>query len=207
MRASLGLTLMLAACAHDRGRGSRLEQAHVPLAISAADAVFEDATVELAAARFQSAGSRFKEFAERFPTDPRASTARLHQAYAALNQLDQVRGLDDAQEILAQLVPSPADSVAVQQLQTLILARAQALQTQAAAAELLTQCQGQAGSAVDRERAQSRSQMGKLQQELQRREETLEQVKERLLQIQRMASDVLGAPTAGQTEPDAGPVQ
>ena len=207
MRASLCLAVLLAACAHGGHQGSRLEQAHVPLATSAADAVFEAGMAELAAARFQSAGALFKEFADRFPTDPRVSTARLHEAYAALNQLDQVRGLDEAQEILAQLVPSPADSVAVQQLQTLILARAQALQTQAAAAELLTQCQGQAGSAVDRERAQSRSQVGKLQQELQRREETLEQVKERLLQIQRMASDVLGAPGSAQVEPDAGLIQ
>ncbi len=49
--------------------------------------------------------------------------------------------------------------------------------------------------------------MGKLQQELQRREEKLEQVKQRLLEIQRMASDTLGAPTSADVEPDAGAPQ
>ncbi len=188
------LLVLLTACGHDLGRQSRLAQAEVPTATSAADALFEAAAVELAAARIQSAGKYFKDFADRFPADPRVSTARLHQAYAALDQIDQVRGLDEAQEILAQLAPAPDESVAVQQLQALILARAQTLQAQAAVSELLNRCEGQAGSAVDRERAQNRSQMGKLQQELERREETLEQVKRRLLEIQRMASDTLGAP-------------
>jgi hypothetical protein len=41
-------------------------------------------------------------------------------------------------------------------------------------------------------------QMGKLQQELQRREQTLEQVKQRLLEIQRMASETLGGPPPDQ---------
>ena len=111
---------------------------------------------ELGAGRFQSAGRLFKEFTDRFPADPRVSIARIHQAHAALNQLDQVRGLDEAQEILAQIPLVPADAVAVQQLEAVILARAQALQAQAAVSELLTRCEGQAGSAVDRERAQMR---------------------------------------------------
>jgi outer membrane protein assembly factor BamD (BamD/ComL family) len=207
MRGCFALTLFLAACAHDAGRGSTLVQASVPLATTGADASFEAAMAELAAARFQSAGRLFKDFADRYPADSRVFAARLHQAYAALNQLDQVRGLDEAQEILTQLPQAPTDAVAVQQLEALILARAQALQAQAAVSELLTRCEGQAGSAVDRERAQMRSQVGKLQQELQRREETLEQVKQRLLEIQRMASDTLGAPISGEAERDAGAPQ
>lgn len=198
MKTALGATLLLAACAQAGASRSSLTEAAVPVATSAADAAFEAATLELAAARLQAAGRRFKEFAERFPTDPRVPMARLHQAYAALDQLDQVRGLDEAQEILAQLGPPGGDTVAVQQLQALILARAQALQAQAAVSELLNRCQGQAGTAADKERAQSRSQLGKLQQELQRREQTLEQVKQRLLEIQRMASDTLGAPPVDQ---------
>jgi hypothetical protein len=152
--------------------------------------------LDLAAARIQAAGRGFKEFADRYPDDPRVPTARLHQAYAALNQLDQVRGLDEAQELLARLGPIAGDAVAMQQLQALILARAQSLQAQAAVAEILNRCQGQAGTAVDKERALSRVQVGKLQQELERREQTLEQVKQRLLEIQRMASETLGGPSA-----------
>jgi tetratricopeptide (TPR) repeat protein len=188
-------------CAHRGGPGANLTQATVPAPTSSADGIFESAMVELAAARFQSAGKRFKDFAERFPGDARASLARLHQAYAAVNQLDQVHGLDEAQEILAQVAPSPASSVALQQIRALILARAQALQAQAATSELISRCEGQAGTAIDRERAQSRTQVGKLQQELQHREEMLEQVKRRLLEIQRMASDTLGAPPAAPSEP------
>jgi len=193
------LLLLPAACAH--GPRAELPQAAVPVATSGADAAFESAMVELAAAHFQSAGKRFKDFADRFPSDPRVSTARIHEAYAAVNQLDQVRGLDEAQEILARVEPSPADAVALRQLRALILARAQALQAQAAVSELLDRCAGKAGTAIDRERAQSRTQVEKLQQEIQRREEMLEQVKQRLLEIQRMASETLGAPRPEGTRP------
>jgi TolA-binding protein len=187
------LGLCAIGCAHVSGPSPRIVQAAMPPATSAEDAAFETATAELAAARFQEAGDRFQEFIDRFPADRRVDVARLQEAYAALNQLDQVRGLDRAQTILAQLSEG-VDGIALRQLKAVILARAQALQAQAAVAELLSQCEGQAGSALDKERSQSRAQVGKLQQELQKREETLEQVKQRLLEIQRMASDMIGAP-------------
>ena len=187
------VALGLAGCLHAGVPRPPPAQVQLPHEISAADLAYQAAMVELGAARYQDARQLFKAFAERFPADHRASTARLQEAFTALESVDQVQGLDEAQAILAQLPPE-TDAVALRELRALILARAQALQAQAAVAEVLSQCQGDTGQLIDRERAQSKAQVSKLQSEISRREHTLEQVKQRLLEIQNLATEMLGAP-------------
>ncbi len=92
--------------------------------------------------------------------------------------------------------------MALRELRALILSRAQALQAQAAVTEVLSQCQDQTSQALDRERAQSKEKVGKLQAELQRREQTLDQVKQRLLEIQTMTNEMLGPPPSPPTAAD-----
>jgi outer membrane protein assembly factor BamD (BamD/ComL family) len=185
--------LLFAGCVHAGATHASPSQAVVPREVSAADLAYQAAAGELGAARYQEARPLFKTFAEKFPTDPRAATARLQEAFAALGALDQVQGLDEAQAVLAQLPPE-TDAAALRELRALILTRAQALQAQAAVAQVLSECQADTGQLIDRERAQSKAQVGKLQTELQRRERTLDQVKQRLLEIQQLATEMLGAP-------------
>jgi TolA-binding protein len=191
MKRAWWLVALTSGCVHAVAPRAMPAQAAVPLESSPADIAYEAAVAELAAARYQSAGQLFKSFADSFPKDRRVATARLQEAFTALDGLDQVQGLDEAQAILSQL-PAQADPVAVRELHALILARAQALQAQAAVAEVLTRCEGESDTALDKERAQAHAQMGRLQTELQRRERTLDQVKQRLLEIQQLATEMLG---------------
>ena len=194
LRTLLLRTLLLPlGCAHAAAVRSPPPVAVLPREATAADLAYAAATAELGQARIQGAGAAFKAFADAHPTDRRAASARLQEAFAALDALDQVRGLDEAQAILAQLPPG-ADTAALHELEALILARAQGLQAQAAVAELLNQCESQTDSHLDKERSQSRAQLARLQQELQRRERTLQEVKQRLIEIQQLAAEMLGAP-------------
>jgi outer membrane protein assembly factor BamD (BamD/ComL family) len=185
-------------CAHASSRPAPEVVASSEVGPSAADTAYAAALRELETARFQSAGQRFKLFAEKYPSDRRVPTARLQQAFAALDQMDQIRGLDEAQAILAQL-PAAADPVALRELQALILARAQGLQAQAAVSQLLSQCEKTTDNQLDRQ--QSRAEVDKLQHALQKRERTLDEVKQRLLEIQQLATEMAGSPQGPPPEP------
>ena len=186
----------LCGCVHRSATSPATPQA-TPLPFkSTADLAFEQAAQALSEANYSEARRLFAAFAQAFPSDPRRPLARIQEAFADLIDPDLLAGLDRAQTVLATLAPNEGDPLAVSQLEALLLARAQALQGLASMSELLAECQGQASELLDRQKANSRATVGKLQQELQRRDETLEQVKQRLLEIQQLAADMLGAPRA-----------
>ncbi len=162
---------------------------------NARDLSWDEAETALGQGAWAEAGRLFGAFADAFPEDSRVPLARLQQAYAALSDPDPARGLEQAESLLARV---PADAArGPQKAMRAAISGRRAAQSRAAASDAdLASCRQRLEPTADleRDRAASRAQVAKLQQELQRKERSLEDVKRRLLEIQQLAAEMLGLP-------------
>jgi hypothetical protein len=164
---------------------------------TAQDASWEEAEVALTEGKFSEAGHQFGAFADAFPDDPRADLARVQQAYAALaDDPDPMRGTEQAAALLARAHPDGPHAEEAAELKAVIEARRRLrVEGSDLAAELDSyKRQIQSIPDLERDRATARATVVKLQQELVRKEKALEEVKQRLLEIQQMAAEMLGVP-------------
>jgi TolA-binding protein len=164
---------------------------------TAQDASWEEAEVALTQGKFAEAGHQFGAFADAFPDDPRADLARIQQAYAALaDDPDPMRGTEQAAVLLARAHPAGPYAEEAAELKTVIEARRRLRSEGSDRAAELEACQKQLQSIPDleRDRAAARASTAKLQQELVRKEKALEEVKQRLLEIQQLAAEMLKVP-------------
>ncbi len=193
------LGALSAGCAHAPVESAEpsLQAAKAVPGKTAQDASWEEAELALTQGKFSEAGHQFGAFADAFPDDSRTDLARIQQAYAALaDDSDPMRGTEQAAALLARAHPDGPHAEEAAELKAVIEARGR-LRTEGfdRAAELEA-CRRQIQSMPDleRDRSAARVQIGKLQQERVRKEKALEEVKQRLLEIQQLAAEMLGVP-------------
>lgn len=172
--------------------------APLPPVKSKAELAWDEAERALAAGRYEGAGQLFAVFANDFPTDPRAPLARIQQGFSTLLQPDEAVGLAKVEAILEQLptVLGPGERHSAKALRAIVAARRSTHQELGTRTDLLSSCQERLETlaSLERERTTSKAAMAKLQQELLHKEQALEEVKMRLLEIQQLAAEMLGAP-------------
>ena len=196
---ALALAVALPACVHTAALVAAPPPVCVPrpaVPRSAAEVEWDGAGGALAEGHYDLAGQLFARFANDFPGDSRVPRARIQQAYATLLQPEASAALAKAQAIAAQLAPpaEPADREALAALLILIASRQSAQRDLRTRTDLLSSCQQRMAQLPDfeRDRSASRSSVARLQQELLRKEQALEDVKQRLLEIQQLAAEMLG---------------
>ena len=203
MNRGLQVTLLVAlagACAHASVESGEASSAPPSAALppkTAQDASWEEAEIALTQGKFAEAGHQFGAFADTFPEDPRADLARIQQAYAALaDDPDPMRGTEQAAVLLARAHPDGPYTEEAAELKTVIEARRRLHSEGSDRASELEACQRQAQSIpeLERDRAAARTAAAKLQQELTRKALALEEVKQRLLEIQQLAAEMLKVP-------------
>ncbi len=216
-RAQLGLmaVLCLAGCAHappEPEAPASPPPASLPPQ-TAQDAAWEEAEAALTQGKFAEAGHQFGAFADAFPDEPRAELARIQQAYAALaDDPDPMRGTEQAAVLLARAHPDGSYAEEAAELKTVIETRRRLRSEGSDRAAELEACQRQLQSIPDleRDRTAARAATAKLQQELVRKEAALEEVKQRLLEIQQLAAEMLKVPkppAGAGTKPGAPPAK
>jgi outer membrane protein assembly factor BamD (BamD/ComL family) len=197
----LALLIALGAgCAHAPSEPSEPSSAQsltFPPPKTAQDASWEEAEIALTQGRFAEAGHQYGAFADAFPEDPRADLARIQQAYAALAEdPDPIRGTEQAAALLARAHPGGVHAEEAAELETVIEARRRLRTEVSTRVTELEGCRRRLAAIpdLDRDRASARAATAKLQQELLQKERDLEDVKQRLLEIQQLAAEMLGVP-------------
>jgi hypothetical protein len=199
------LGLALAACAHTAPETAAPPLAPAaPAAKSAHDLSWEEAQAALLAGKVTEASHLFGAFADAFPEDDRAGLARVQQAWAALAVDDNpARATEHAAALLERVRPDAGVTEQVSELRAVLEGRrrlhdeAQRRSTDLAAC----QAQLQAVAEIVRDRAGAKAAAAKLAQELTRKQRELEDVKQRLLEIQQLAAEMLGVPKPGAAQP------
>ncbi len=190
--------LLAASCVHAAAPAPEIAAPEAaPLARrDARDLAWDEALAVLAGGAVAKAARLFGAFADAFPGDPRVPIARIHQAYVALGDPDPVRGLEQAEALLSRIPPGGAPERVLAPLRAAVAARRQRASRASAAEAALADCQRRLGPAADleRDRAAARALAAKLQQELLRKQASLEEVKRHLLEIQQLAAEMLGLP-------------
>ncbi|MHB8420589.1 MAG: hypothetical protein ACYDCL_21150 [Myxococcales bacterium] len=199
---------VLAACAHVPSEPIATPSAPTVATVTGADVSWEEARAALLSGRLGEAGHLFGAFAEAFPDDGRAPLARLQQAWATLAaDPDAARATEHAAALLDRLRPGKGSPEELSELRALLEARRRRLEEAQGRTADLAACRKQLQSAGDleRDRAAAKAAVAKLQQELARKERALEDVKQRLLEIQQLAAEMLGVPKPGSAPKAATP--
>ncbi|HUB06996.1 MAG TPA: hypothetical protein VMB50_08345 [Myxococcales bacterium] len=205
MKRGLLLGLALAACAHTAPETAALPLTSVtPAAKSAPDVSWEEAQAALLAGKVTEASHLFGAFADAFPEDDRAGHARLQQAWATLAvDDDPARATEHATALLERVRPDAGVAEQLSELRAVLEARrrlhdeAQRRNTDLAACRTQLQAVGD----LERDLAGAKAAAAKLAQELTRKQRELEDVKQRLLEIQQLAAEMLGVPKPGAAKP------
>ncbi|MHB1845725.1 MAG: hypothetical protein ACYCWW_12935 [Deltaproteobacteria bacterium] len=162
---------------------------------SAADAAWDAAEERLGDGRFAEAEREFTHFAAAEPNDPRTSLARLQAAALALLDPDEAAGLARAAPLVQAASPATGHEAVLAAVLQLVQGRERLERDRAAASLELSTCKRTLSGLQDtpKELAAARAGTARLQQELARKEKALEDVKQRLLEIQQLAAEMLGA--------------
>ncbi len=205
---SLGLSLLLAGCAHavvpPPAPPPIPPRAEAP-ARSPVDLSWDAVQELLAEGRFAAAERDFTTFAAANPSDPRTSLARLEAALLALLEIDEAAGLARAAPLAEAAAPALGHEDVLAAIRLLVAARSRALREKEDLTGQLASCKKGLIGLQDsqKELALARAGQAKLQQDLARKDRALEDVKQRLLEIQELAAEMLGAKPARPPPPAA----